>query len=80
MDVLKIDAEGSEYKILYSSSADTLARTQMIIVECDTLAKQALWSIQGLAECLQKAGFVTRTRGLHLFARRPGLPVAAVAC
>ena len=81
VDVLKIDAEGSEYEILYSAGADTLTRTRMIIVECDTFAEQADSSIQSLAAYLEKAGFVTGTRDLHLYAIRPaaaGIDVGGV--
>jgi len=67
IDLLKIDCEGGEYE----ASAETLARTRTIIVECHGVCEKLTdWSIAGMQAYLQKVGFNIRTRGRIVHAER----------
>jgi FkbM family methyltransferase len=71
IDLLKLDCEGSEYAILYGASDATLGRTRTIVVECECFGHPPEWSIRALGSFLERKGFMTRTRGSLLYARRP---------
>lgn len=57
IDLLKIDCQGAEYEILYSTNAKTYQKIQVIVVECEVFQEKPGWSLAGLKTYLEQAGF-----------------------
>ena len=77
IDLLKIDSEASEYEILYKASAQTLARTRAMMVECHRVTgKPQDWSMAGMQKYLERLGFNTRTQARIVHAERRLLNVS----
>jgi FkbM family methyltransferase len=52
IDLLKIDCQGAEYEILYSTNAKTLSKIQVIVVKCEAFQEKLGWSLAGLKTSL----------------------------
>ncbi len=74
IDLLKLDCQGSEYEILFSSSAETLARTRAVIIECEEFPDRPEWSAKAMCRFLERQGFVTSAVGNIVRATRVGVP------
>ena len=71
IDLLKIDCQGSEYEILFSTSAETLARTRALIIECEEFPDRPEWSTTTMRRFLETHGFSTSADGNLVRATRP---------
>jgi FkbM family methyltransferase len=69
-DLLKIDCEGSEYEILFSTGKDVMSRISRIVLEYHKIqSRESHWNCDSLRENLEANGFeVTMKRSK----RKPG--------
>lgn len=68
IDLVKIDCEGAEYKILYNASKDLLSRIQQMIVECHRFPNAPSLSRSNLESHLCNSGFRVYSDGRILYA------------
>ncbi len=70
IDLVKIGCQGSEYEILYGTSAEILSRVWQIIVECERFPDHPRWSQRELENFLRGLGFGVVGEGNVLYASR----------
>lgn len=76
IDLLKLDCQGSEYEILFNASAETLARTRALIIECEEFPDRPEWSTNAMRRFLETHGFATSAAGNLVRATRVGASTA----
>src|SRR5688572_25562845 len=66
-DLLKLDCEGAEYRILYSAPRDVLDRIDHIILEYHHFSQEEGANPSALRTFLEGRGFVVRDHRKHMF-------------
>ena len=79
IDFLKIDCQGSEYQILYGASPETLAKVKSIVVECEHFVERLEWTTPAMLRFLESQGFLTRSSGNLVWAKRVSEPPLSTA-
>ena len=71
LDLVKLDCQGSEYEILYSTSRSVLSRIHAIVMECELGAPGSPQTPDAMQAFLAAGGFIVHRHGHLLYATRP---------